>query len=132
MSHLVVCRIGGRDTLRQRAGDAAADLLFKEVAEVFGGGIRRTDLLGRIDDDLLAAVLVGCKEEAGAHAFVARCERALAGVTSGRPAPVELAYGFCALAGAASSEAVLAAAEAAARAAELHGIGVFESSGEAA
>jgi GGDEF domain-containing protein len=115
MSYLVVCRIAGRDALRERAGEAAADLLLKDVAEVFGGGVRRTDHLGRVDDDLLAAVLVGCAVEPGAQAFVSRCERALAGVTAGRPSPIELAYGFQPLADTASGEEALALAEQAAR-----------------
>jgi diguanylate cyclase (GGDEF)-like protein len=132
LSFLVLCRIGGRDSLRERAGDAAADLLLKDVAEVFSGGIRRTDHLGRVDDDLLAAVLVGCKEAAGALAFVTRCERALAGVTTGRPAPVELAYGFGALVEAPSAEEALDTAEQAARAATLGEVGSLETSGEAA
>jgi diguanylate cyclase (GGDEF)-like protein len=118
MSYLVVCRIAGRSALRERAGDAAADLLLKDVSEVLAGGVRRTDHLGRVDDDLLAVVLVGCSAEAGAQAFVARCERALAGVTAGRPAPIELAYGFQALAGAGSGEEALAVAEQEAREAE--------------
>jgi diguanylate cyclase (GGDEF)-like protein len=118
MSYLVVCRIAGRSALRERAGDAAADLLLKDVSEVLAGGVRRTDHLGRVDDDLLAVVLVGCGAEAGAHAFVSRCERALAGVTAGRPAPIELAYGFQALAGAGSGEEALAVAEQEAREAE--------------
>jgi GGDEF domain-containing protein len=131
LSYLVVCRIAGRDALRERAGEAAADLLLKDVAEVFGGGVRRTDHLGRVDDDLLASVLVGCTVEAGARAFVARCERALAGVTAGRPAPIELAYGFQALADAESGEEGLAMAELMAREAEARQAGPIET-GEAA
>ncbi|HEY1273316.1 MAG TPA: diguanylate cyclase [Thermoleophilaceae bacterium] len=132
VSHLVVCRIAGRDAVRERAGDAAADLLLKDVAEVFGGGIRRTDHLGRVDDNLLAAVLVGCKEPAGALAFVARCERVLAGLTGGRPAPIELAYGFQALVDAPSPEEGLVAAEQAARSAVAREAGATEIRGEAA
>ena len=132
LSFLVVCRIAGRDALRARAGDAAADLLLKDVAEVFAGGIRRTDHLARVDDDLLTAVLVGCKEGTGALAFVARCERALAGVTAGRPAPIELAYGFRALAEAPSAAEALADAEGSARAAIPRQAGALEVSGEAA
>ncbi|HEV2875582.1 MAG TPA: diguanylate cyclase [Thermoleophilaceae bacterium] len=118
MSYLVVCRIAGRDALRERAGEAGADLLLKDVSEVLAGGVRRTDHLGRVDDDLLAVVLVGCALEVGAQAFVARCERALAGVTAGRPAPIELAYGFQALANAETGEEALASAEQLAREAE--------------
>ena len=132
MSYLVVCRIAGRAALRERAGEAAADLLLKDVSEVLGGGVRRTDHLGRVDDDLLAVVLVGCALEAGAQAFVARCERALAGVTAGRPAPIELAYGFQALAGSGSGEEALAVAEHAAREAEARPAAAPVESGEAA
>jgi GGDEF domain-containing protein len=132
LTHLVVCRIAGRAALRERAGEASADLQLKEVAEVLGGGVRRTDHLARVDDELLASVLVGCKEIAGAHAFVARCERALAGVTAGRPGAIELAYGFVALAEATSAEEGLSEAEAAAREAEAHPAGVPEITGEAA
>ena len=115
LSYLVVCRVAGRDGVRERAGEAAADLLLKDVAEVFAGGVRRTDHLGRVDDDLLAVVLVGCSVETGALAFVNRCERALAGVTAGRPAPVELAYGYQPLADARTAEEALATAAQAAR-----------------
>jgi GGDEF domain-containing protein len=131
MSYLVVCRIAGRDALRERAGEAAADLLLKDVSEVFAGGVRRTDHIGRVDDDLLATVLVGCAVEAGAQAFVTRCERALAGVTAGRPTPIELAYGFQPLADTASGEEALAVAERAAREAEPRRAGPVEA-GEAA
>jgi diguanylate cyclase (GGDEF)-like protein len=132
VSFLVVCRIAGRDSVRERAGDAAADLLLKDVAEVFAAGVRRTDHLGRVDDDLLATVLVGCKEPAGVLAFVTRCERALARVSGGRPAPIELAYGFQALADAPSHEEALTAAEQAARSAEAREAGLAEITGEAA
>lgn len=132
LSYLVVCRIAGRDALRERAGGASADLLLKDVAEVFGGGVRRTDYLARVDDDLLAAVLVGCKEEAGALAFVARCERALAGVTAGRPAPIELAYGLRALTEAPSAEEALTDAEGLARTAVARQAGAPLVTGEAA
>jgi diguanylate cyclase (GGDEF)-like protein len=121
LSYLVVCRLAGRAAVRKQAGDAAADLLLKEVAEVFGGGVRRTDHLGRVDDDLLAFVLVGCTVEAGALAFVARCERALAEVTAGRPAPIELAYGFAALADTPSADDALELASRAAREAAPRG-----------
>jgi GGDEF domain-containing protein len=127
MSYLVVYRLAGREALRERGGPAPADLLLKDVSEVLSGGVRRTDHLGRVDDDLLAVVLVGCALESGAQAFVARCERALAGVTAGRPAPIELAYGFQALAEAQSGEEALAIAEHAAREAEARPAVVLES-----
>jgi GGDEF domain-containing protein len=115
----------------ERGGSAAADLLLKNVSEALTGGVRRTDHLGRVDDDLLAVVLVGCPLESGAQAFVSRCERALAGVTAGRPAPIELAYGFQELAGTQSGEEALAIAEHAAREAEARAAVVLEN-GDAA
>jgi diguanylate cyclase (GGDEF)-like protein len=127
MSYLVVYRLAGREPLRERGGEAAADLLLKDVSEVLSGGVRRTDHLGRVGDDLLAVVLVGCALESGAQAFVARCERAIAGVTAGRPAPIELAYGFQALAEAGSGEEALAIAEHEAREAEARPAVVHES-----
>jgi diguanylate cyclase (GGDEF)-like protein len=129
LSYLVVLRVAGREGLVARGASAAADLLLKDVSEVLAGGVRRTDHLGRVGDDLLAVVLVGCALESGAQAFVSRCERALAGVTAGRPAPVELAYGFQELAGTQSGEEALAMAEHAAREAQARPLMLRESEG---
>ena len=130
LSYLVVCRIAGRDALRDRQGNASADLLLKDVAEALGG-VRPTDYLARVDDDLLATVLVGFKDMAGALAFVARCERALS--ASPRPAcPIELAYSYRALAETTSAEDALVEGEADARQAEARPVGAAEITGEAA
>ena len=63
-----------------------ANLLLKDVAEVLGGAIRRTDYLARVSPDGLSAVLVGCKGPEGALAFLGRFERSLERATEGRPA----------------------------------------------
>lgn len=132
VSYLVTTRIADREALRARSGQAAADLLLKDVAEVFTGGVRGTDHLARIDDDILASILVGCKETGGVFAFAARCERALLGVTAGRAHPVELAYGWRALAEATSAEEALDAAVQAARDAPARPAGAMVNGNEAA
>ena len=132
VSYLVTTRIADRAALAARSGQAAADLLLKDVAEVFTGGVRRTDYLARIDDDILASVLVGCKDTAGVLAFAARCERALLGVTSGRSNAVELAYAWSPLADAASAEEALDAAVQAVRDATPHLAGAMVKGSEAA
>jgi diguanylate cyclase len=70
-SYLVVCHAGEREALAARHGEAMADLLLKDAAEVLGGAVRRTDHLGRVSHEALGAVLVGCKGPDGAHAFLA-------------------------------------------------------------
>ena len=73
--------------LIERFGEAMANLLLKDVAEVLGGAIRRTDYLARVSPDALSAVLVGCKGPDGALAFLGRFERSLERVTFGPARP---------------------------------------------
>jgi GGDEF domain-containing protein len=94
-------------------------LLLKDVAEVLGGAIRRTDYLARVSPDGLSAVLVGCKGREGALAFLGRAERALERVTEGRPAGLQLSYGIQRLADCDSTSAALELAEASARTAPV-------------
>ena len=82
---MVVCHLRDREALIERYGEAMTNLLLKDVAEVLGGAIRRTDYLARVSTDGLSAVLVGCKGPDGALAFLGRAERALERVTEGRP-----------------------------------------------
>ena len=116
-SYLVVCHVRERDALVERYGDAMANLLLKDVAEVLGGAIRRTDHLARVSPEALTTVLVGCKGPAGAHAFLGRFERSLERVTASRPASLQLSYGIHPLADSESPEEALANAELSARAA---------------
>jgi diguanylate cyclase (GGDEF)-like protein len=110
-SYVVVCQLRDRDALIQRFGEAMANLLLKDVAEVLGGAIRRTDYLARTSTDGLSVVLVGCKGPDGALAFLGRFERSLEHVTSNRPAAVQLSYGIQRLAEAESPQQALELAE---------------------
>lgn len=114
-SYLVVCHVRDREAIIGRHGEAMANLLLKDVAEVLGGAIRRTDYLGRTSPEGLGAVLVGCKGPEGALAFLGRVERALARVTDGRPAGLQLSYGIQPLADAESAHQALELAEISAR-----------------
>jgi diguanylate cyclase (GGDEF)-like protein len=116
-SYVVVCHLRDRDALVGRYGEAMANLLLKDVAEVLSGAIRRTDHLARVSADGLSAVLVGCKGPDGALAFLSRFERSLERVTAGRPASLELSYGIQRLAEADSPEAALQLAETSAQSA---------------
>jgi diguanylate cyclase (GGDEF)-like protein len=116
-SYLVVCRLRDRAEITSRHGEAMANLLLKDVAEALGGGARRTDHVGRVADDSLCVVLVGCKGVDGALAFLARFERALERVMAGRPTSAELSYGIQALAGTESAREALELAEVSARSA---------------
>ncbi|MFN8159461.1 MAG: hypothetical protein U0R52_00235 [Solirubrobacterales bacterium] len=101
-SMLIACRVGlapdgngGSDALRK--------LAFKEAAEVFGATARETDHLGRLDDDHLCAVLIGC-DEPGAEAFLGRFRLALERTAEARQAQLEVSCGFSALGGTDSPE----------------------------
>jgi diguanylate cyclase (GGDEF)-like protein len=110
-SYLVACQLRDRAALVERFGEAMANLLLKDVAEVLGGAIRRTDHLGRTSTDGLSVVLVGCKGGDGALAFLGRFERSLERVTSNRPVTVQLSYGIQRLAQAESPQQALELAE---------------------
>jgi diguanylate cyclase len=110
-SYVVLCHMRDRDAVVQRYGEAMANLLLKDVAEVLGGAIRRTDYLARVSQDGLSAVLVGCKGPDGALAFLSRFERALERMTAGRPASLTLSYGIQRLADAGSPQEALELAE---------------------
>ena len=108
---MIVCHIRDRDALVERYGEAMANLLLKDVAEVLSGAVRRTDYLARVSRDGLTAVLVGCKGPDGALAFLSRFERSLERVTAGRPASLALSYGIQRLADAESPQEALELAE---------------------
>jgi diguanylate cyclase (GGDEF)-like protein len=110
-SYVVVCHLRDRDALVERFGEAMANLLLKDVAEVLSGAIRRTDHLARTSTDGLSTVLVGCKGPDGALAFLGRFERSLERATSNRPAAVQLSYGIQRLADADSPQQALELAE---------------------
>ena len=110
-SFVVVCHVRERDALVELYGEAMANLLLKDVAEVLTGAIRRTDYLAHVSTDALTAVLVGCKGPDGALAFLGRFERSLDRLTAGRPASLELSYGIQRLADADSPQQAIELAE---------------------
>jgi diguanylate cyclase (GGDEF)-like protein len=122
-SYLVVCHVREREALIERYGEAMANLLLKDVAEVLGGAVRRTDHLAQVSPDALCAVLVGCKGPDGALAFLGRFERSLERVAAGRPASLQLSYGIHRLAEADSPAEALDLAESAAHSAPVRGNG---------
>jgi diguanylate cyclase (GGDEF)-like protein len=116
-SYIVVFHVREREALAERYGEAMANLLLKDVAEVLSGAVRRTDYLARVSQDGLTAVLVGCKGPDGALAFLGRFERSLERATDGRPASLQLSYGIQRLADAESPQEALELAEIAAQSA---------------
>jgi GGDEF domain-containing protein len=93
-SYLVVCRASDLDAVTEQGGEALARLLLKDMADVLGAAVRRTDHIGRTGPDEISAVLVGCKGRAGAQAFIDRALNSFVDVTSGRPASSEIGYGI--------------------------------------
>jgi diguanylate cyclase len=106
-SWVLVAWVRELDAVRRAYGDAMADLLMKDVAEVLRGTIRRTDYLGRVGANQFGVVLAGCKGPEGAQAFFDRFQEALAKVMRGRPVQAEVTYGANSLAEAASPEQAL-------------------------
>ena len=106
-SWVLVAWMRDLDSVRRTYGDAMADLLMKDVAEVLRGTIRRTDYVGRVGANQFGVVLVGCKGPEGADAFFDRFKIAMAKVKGGRPVEPEVTYGAYALADAASAEQAL-------------------------
>ena len=114
---VVVAHLDERSTVAERHGQAVADLILRDVADVLTGAVRRADHLAQIADDALAIALVGCKGEEGARAFVARVARGLDRVAAARPAPARLSYGIQGLADTGSAAEAVELAEVSARAA---------------
>jgi diguanylate cyclase (GGDEF)-like protein len=117
-TYVVVAHLHDHDAVAEQHGDALTNLILKDVAEVFSGAVRRADHLAQVATDALAIVLVGCKGDEGARAFVGRVERSLQRVAAARPAPARLAYGIEALGAAGSAAEAVDLAEVAARAAQ--------------
>ena len=115
LSWVLVCEVRGLAEVREHHGDAAAELIMKDVAEAMRGTVRRTDHLGRVGDAGLATVLVGCEGIEGASAFFERFQEALSKLAGHRPVEVSVGYGAEPLAGAASPEQAVERAEASAR-----------------
>jgi len=83
-SFIVACRVEVPDCASGDKGDPMRDLVLKDAAGALAVTARKTDVIGRVGDDMLAAVLVGCKGEAGASAFCERFRSALERATHDR------------------------------------------------
>ena len=118
-SYLLACRLANLSDVTDRHGAGLGELLLRDSADVMEEAIRRTDHAGRLGDDVLGAVLVGCKGPEGADAFFERFQHALARVTSERPATLEVAYAVLALGRAESPENALREIEKAAKKAKV-------------
>jgi len=107
-SYMLALRPVGVEAARTASGDAVADLLLKHAGEVISAAIRRSDIAGRVGDELFAVILVGCKGPEGAEAFRSRLDASFRRVMSQRPEAVSLA---CAIERLCEAETPLAALE---------------------
>ncbi|GBD45880.1 putative diguanylate cyclase YeaP [bacterium HR41] len=111
-SHMVVLKLPNRSEIEERYGEAMATLMLKDVAEALQAVARKTDHTGRLDDELMGVILVGCKGREGAEAFVSRLCSRIAHVARERPEVPHPVFGFSPLGGIEEPVAVLEAARA--------------------
>jgi GGDEF domain-containing protein len=90
---------------------AAHRLAVKEVGEVMAATIRATDHVGRVNDNTIGAVLVGCQPKQ-ANLFVERFRSGLSRVTRSRRDPLTISCGIHPLEGTESAAAALGAVDA--------------------
>ena len=110
-SFAVVVRMLNLTAIGERHGEGLKELLIKDAAEVLEAAIRRSDHAGRLAEDALGVVLVGCKGREGAEAFYGRFQQALARVTRERPATPEVGHSIRSLAQCDSPDQALEEAE---------------------
>ena len=110
-SYVVALQPRGVEAARATSGDAVADLLLQNTAEVISRVVRRSDIAGRVGADVFGVILVGCKGSEGAEAFRARLEASFERVMSQRPEEVALLCGIERLADADSALSALGRAE---------------------
>ena len=110
-SYVVALKPIGIEDARATSGHAVADLLLQSTGEVIEADVRRTDIAGRVADDVFGVILVGCKGTQGVEAFRARLEGSFERKLSQRPERLALACGIESLSGAESAADALARAE---------------------
>lgn len=93
-SYLLAVQPVGIEAVRTTSGDAVADLLLKNCAEVISAAVRRSDIAGRVGEDVFGVILVGCKGIEGALAFRSRLEASFERAMSQRPEEVYLIAGI--------------------------------------
>jgi diguanylate cyclase len=112
-SYVLALKPVGIDDARARSGDAVADLLLQSTGEVILADVRRSDIAGRVADDVFGVILVGCRGLDGAEAFISRLQGAFERKLGARPEKLELVWGIERLGDADSAEGALTQAEAA-------------------
>jgi diguanylate cyclase len=112
-SYVLALKPMGIEDARARCGVAVADLLLQTTGEVILADVRRSDIAGRVADDIFGVILVGCRGVEGAEAFVSRLQGAFERKLGQRPEKLELASAIERLAEAESAEEALKTAEAA-------------------
>ena len=85
-------------------------LAVKDIAEVMAATIRATDHVGRVNEDTVGVILVGCPPKLG-DLFVQRFRSGLRRVTRSRRDQINVSCGVHPLAGTASAADVLTAAD---------------------
>ena len=110
-SYVLALRPLGIEDARATSGDAVADLLLQNTSEVILSDVRRTDIAGRVAEEVFGVILVGCKGAEGADAFRLRVERTFERRLSQRPEKIELAFGVENLSNADSAAGALEHAE---------------------
>ena len=106
-SYVLGVKPRGIEEARARSGDAVADLLLQTAGEVILADVRRSDIPGRVTDDIFGVILVGCRGIEGAEAFVSRLQGAFERKLGQRPEKLELVAAIERLADVESGEAAL-------------------------
>jgi GGDEF domain-containing protein len=112
-SVLIACRVAVTGGVAADRTSAKEALALKLAAETLKATTRDTDPVGRIAEDVVGTILVGCDTH-HTPSFVARFLGALERVTEGGRAEIEVSCGVQPLAGTASPEEALELAEIAA------------------
>ncbi len=110
-SYVMTLKPLGIEEARAMSGDAVANLLLQYTSEVIMADVRRSDIAGRVAEDVFGVILVGCKGIEGAEAFRMRLTGAFERKISQRPEKLELGYGIEPLSDAESAAAALERAE---------------------
>ncbi len=111
-SYVVAVKPVGVAEVRATSGDAVADLLVQSTGEVVAADVRRSDIAGRVGEDVFGVILVGCRGSEGVEAFLARLQGSFERKLGHRPERLALVYGIELLSDAESAEAALVSAEA--------------------
>jgi GGDEF domain-containing protein len=110
-SYILALKPLGIEEVRTTSGDAVANLLVQSTGEVIATDVRRSDIAGRVGDDVFGVILVGCRGIEGVEAFLARVHGSFERKLGHRPEKLELVYGIERLSDAESAELALVAAE---------------------